>query len=265
MKLAWATDIHVNFIGRPALEAFCDDIAASGASAVLLGGDISEAPYLADHLVAMADRLARPVYFVLGNHDFYHGAIDEVRGRVTRLSREHEHLRWLPEAGVVELAPDLALAGHDGWGDARLGNPTTTPVLLNDFLLIHDLAGLDRPTLIERLQHLGDQAAAFIEATVPAALERHPRLLFLTHVPPFRDACWHEGAISDDDWLPWFTCKAAGDALAAAAAAHPDRTITVLCGHTHSSGEATIGPNLVVKTGAARYGAPSFMLLDLGT
>jgi hypothetical protein len=35
-----------------------------------------------------------------------------------------------------------------------------------------------------------------------------------------------------------------------------DRTMTVLCGHTHSGGEAELLPNLRVLTGVARYGNP---------
>ena len=37
---------------------------------------------------------------------------------------------------------------------------------------------------------------------------------------------------------------------------HPERMMTVLCGHTHNSGVVEILPNLVVKTGAAAYGKP---------
>jgi hypothetical protein len=33
--------------------------------------------------------------------------------------------------------------------------------------------------------------------------------------------------------------------------------MTVLCGHTHSSGEAQILPNLRVLTGGAVYGKPA--------
>lgn len=40
------------------------------------------------------------------------------------------------------------------------------------------------------------------------------------HVPPFREASWHQGRISDDDWLPHFTCKAVGDVLREAMVAH---------------------------------------------
>jgi hypothetical protein len=38
--------------------------------------------------------------------------------------------------------------------------------------------------------------------------------------------------------------------------AHPGCQLTVLCGHTHGEGEATILPNLLVKTGGAEYGKP---------
>jgi Icc protein len=39
-------------------------------------------------------------------------------------------------------------------------------------------------------------------------------------------------------------------------AAHPQSEMTVLCVHTHSSGEAQILPNLRVLTGRAEYGRP---------
>lgn len=88
----------------------------------------------------------------------------------------------------------------------------------------------------------------------PAALAPFPHVIVATHVPPFRETCWHEGRISDDDWLPFFTCQAAGDALSEAMSAAPDRRMTVLCGHTHGGGEADVLPNLRVLTGGATYG-----------
>jgi hypothetical protein len=91
---------------------------------------------------------------------------------------------------------------------------------------------------------------------LPDALARFREVLVLTHVPPFREACWHEGRISDDAWLPHFACQAAGEVLAGALAARPDCRMTVLCGHTHSPGEAQVLPNLRVLTGGARYGEP---------
>ena len=59
-----------------------------------------------------------------------------------------------------------------------------------------------------------------------------------------------------DDWLPHFACRAVGEALVEAMAAHPECEMTALCGHTHSPGEAQILPNLRVLTGGAEYGRP---------
>jgi hypothetical protein len=175
---------------------------------------------------------------------------------VAGVTRESERLRWLPEAGVVELAPTVGLVGHDGWADGRLGSYATSPVMLNDYLLIDELSGLSPQARLGVLNELGDEAAAFVRAHLPAASQRYRKVYFLTHVPPFREACWHEGELSNDDWLPHFACGALGDALLEVAEANPACEITVLCGHTHSRGVARLRPNLDVRTGGAVYGAP---------
>jgi hypothetical protein len=129
-------------------------------------------------------------------------------------------------------------------------------VLLNDYRLIGDFIGLDATARLARLNQLGDEAAAYLRSELPAALTRWKRLIILTHVPPFAQAAWHMGQQSDANWLPHMSCKAVGEVLLEAAAAHPDREIRVLCGHTHSPGEVTMLPNLMVTTGGARYGEP---------
>ncbi len=256
MKLAWATDIHLDFLREDGLEAFTRVLERSGADAFLVGGDIAKAGSVERHLRSLEARLLRPVYFVLGNHDFYVGSIAGVRAAMAELTRRSGLLRWMPAAGVVRLTPTTALVGHDGWGDARFGNADTTPVRLNDFVMIEELSGIPRETRRDRLRALGDEAARFLREILPRAFALCPRVILLTHVPPFRESCWHEGRISNDDWLPYFTCKAVGDALLELARANADRDITVLCGHTHGAGTAEILPNLRVWTGAAEYGAP---------
>ena len=66
----------------------------------------------------------------------------------------------------------------------------------------------------------------------------------------------HEGKVSDANWLPHMSCKAAGDVLRELMAAHPNARLDVLCGHTHGGGELEVLPNLHVSTGPARYGNP---------
>ena len=206
---------------------------------------------------AIDNALQRPVYFVLGNHDFYRGSIAGVRESVRQLCAVCPNLHYLPDAGVVRLTEETCLIGHDGWGDGRHGDYHGSDVLLNDFGLIGEFGGFDEDpnTRLAKLLALGDEAGAHFRKVLPDALKyRHVQVL--THVPPFRESCWHEGQISNDDWLPFFTCKAVGDALAEAMTAASNRTMTVLCGHTHGGGEAQVLPNLRVLTGGAVYGKP---------
>ena len=105
-----------------------------------------------------------------------------------------------------------ALAAYDGWGDGRLGDYRSSDVELNDFRLIEEFYE-DPAQQLAKLHVLGDEAAAHFRGVLPEALSRFRQVVVLTHVPPFRESCWHEGNISDDKWLPFFTCKAVGDVL----------------------------------------------------
>src|SRR4051794_30540182 len=256
VRLAWVTDIHLNFVPESRLDALCRAIREAGADAVLLGGDIGEAPDVAESLADLDARLGLPIHFVLGNHDYYRGSISRVRAGIASLCARSARLVYLAQAGVVALTEETGLIGHDGWGDGRLGDYARSEVLLNDYLLIEELSGWDKEGRLGQLHALGDEAAAHFRALLPGALERFRRLIVLTHVPPFREACWHRGQTSDDEWLPHFSCRAVGEVLAAAMVAHPGCEMTVLCGHTHSPGEVEILPNLRVLTGGAEYGRP---------
>ena len=175
---------------------------------------------------------------------------------------EAKNLVYLNLAGVVELTPHTALVGHDGWADARLGDFDGSDVILNDFLLIEELSRwkdantLDKPALQQALQALGDEAAGYLRNVLTPAAEKYRHVIVATHVPPFREAAWHQGGPSADDYLPFFSCKAVGDVLPEAAQAHPACQILVLCGHTHGGGEIQVAENLRVVTGPADYGHP---------
>src|SRR5687768_6178625 len=103
-RLAWVTDIHLNFVSDDRIRAFAAQIAAHRPDSLLITGDISEAPSLREHLELLSDALGpRPICFVLGNHDFYRGSLEAVRRTAEAITREHDHLRWLPSAGEVPL------------------------------------------------------------------------------------------------------------------------------------------------------------------
>ncbi|HZZ28164.1 MAG TPA: metallophosphoesterase [Pirellulales bacterium] len=257
MRLCWLTDIHLNFLTGSETDHFLSAVRATEADAILLTGDIGEARSVAPLLTRLDEAWQRPFYFVLGNHDFYGGSIAGVRKEVTALARSRPRLVYLTAAGVVHLTDHVGLVGDDGWADARLGNYVQSLVMMNDYRLIAELAPLTKEFRWPKLKELGDQAAEHIRRVLPPALAKYREVILATHLPPLRDACWHEGQISDDEWLPHFTCKALGDAILEIMRATPQRKLTVYCGHTHSSGICTPLPNVTIHTGSAQYGLPS--------
>ncbi|GJL54957.1 MAG: 2,3-bisphosphoglycerate-independent phosphoglycerate mutase [Nitrospirales bacterium] len=256
MRIAWATDIHLNFLNEQKRETFFHSTLEHNSDAVFITGDIAEAPTLSFHLQEMVEFIQQPLYFVLGNHDYYYGAITSVRNATEKLCVSQQNLTYLTGNRVIELTKKTALVGHDGWGDGRLGNIEQTSVRLNDFRLIEELTGLEYRKLIGKLRELGDEAAALIQDTLSNALDTYDHVIFLTHVPPFKESCWYEGRVGNDDWLPFFTCKAVGDVLYELMKCRTHSRLTVLCGHTHNEGIAQILPNLRVVTGSADYGVP---------
>lgn len=261
MRLAWLTDIHLDFLEPPELTRLGEEIAASKADAALVTGDIAIARETVPRLGVVAAAAGMPVWFVLGNHDFYGGSVDGVRSDMEACE---EPLRYIPQQAPVELAPGAWMVGCDGWGDARLGAPETSRVVLNDFIHIADLC--EAPDLTAKLRRLGAAEANILRAQlkrVPAGVKL---ILIATHIPPFEGACWHEGKISNADWLPFFTCDAVGKVIEQAATSRPDSRFLVLCGHTHSAGTVKVLPNLEVWTGAADYGAPRVdRVLEIGS
>jgi predicted phosphohydrolase len=273
LTVAWATDIHFDHAEAPAVDDFHARLAASGAELLLLGGDISVAEDVVRDVARMADLTGLEVAFVLGNHDYYGGSVADVQRRMAKLA--HPRAKWLPHAGPRELLPGVILVGAGGWGDARFGNIATSDGVLNDYLMINELAlvfdfesfagpyGPDT-ALEAELNRLGRAEADMLAPHLEAAAKNADHVVVLTHVPAFREACIHQGKATEENWLHGFACGALGEVLRAAAAARPKCLFTVLSGHTHGEGVVAIADNLVAHTQSARYEHPDFRLVTIG-
>lgn len=258
LRFAWITDPHLNFLEPHDLARFFAEMREQAAEfdGFLVTGDIGEAPSVVELLKQWDDRVGKPTYFVLGNHDFYFGSIAEVRTQVDRLCAARPGLHYLTHRGVIEVGRQTALVGHDGWADARSGDYERSYVMMNDYRLIAELAGVGKRERWPLLKEMGDQAADHLRRVLGDAVSRFDNVWVATHVPPLREACWHEGQISDDEWAPHFTCLAVGDVLLQTADAHPHCRLEVFCGHTHGEGVTQPRPNLTIHTGGAVYGSP---------
>jgi predicted phosphohydrolase len=266
-KIVWLTDTHFDFLKPMAVVKFGEWVRkVSDAGACVITGDIADANTLADLLPFFSAGFGGRTLFTLGNHDYYHGSFSKVKEIARELDRQVANLTWLDEAGVVELTPDFALVGNGGWYDMRAGLGEKSQLDMSDFFLIEDLKNKtkqDRAVICRKLaKDMADQATPVLRE----AASKYKNVFFATHVPPYREATWHEGKISDATWLPCFSNLTFGAMLTAAAYDFPETRFTVLCGHTHSEGVFTFKDNLTVLTGHSVYSSPRISkVFDLST
>ena len=149
------------------------------------------------------------------------------------------NLFWLPASDRMQINKDTVLVGQDGWADGRFGDYQNSTAAINDSRMISDLFQvkiLGRTQLLEKMQQLADADVNCLKENLFKAASKNPKkIIVLTHVPPFKEVCQHEGRISDDNWLPYFSSKVMGDLLLEIAQNNSNIEFLVLCGHTHSA------------------------------
>ena len=275
MHLIWATDIHLSHANEWAIDTFLNAIKTSKSKVVILGGDISVAKMIVEHLEFMAKELPnKQIYFVLGNHDYYGPwPMKTTANIVAETADETSNLHYLDRGGPVKLSKETTLIGSGLWCDWRAGNWKTSPVWLNDYHAIPDLnkarmgyePNISRWAMPEihaldlavELREIAQKHTDQLEKDLIKAIDAGcKKVIVLTHVPPFWEASFYNGKVQDGDWAPHFVCQVAGDMLKKHMEKHKDIEMLVLTGHTHGSGEGNILPNLKVINGGAKYRAP---------
>lgn len=260
MKCAWLTDIHLNFLEREERLTFYQCVKACNVDIILLSGDIAEAPTVVNLLEEMYEAIQSPIYFVVGNHDYYFGQIEQVKNQLETLTKNGNKLFWMPAAGPILLDDGVMLVGQDGWADGRLGDYSNSPVVLADSRLITELFQqklLGKYQLLNKMQQLADLDAALLQTDLDNSLKHNPKkIIVLTHVPPFKEVCLYNGEPSDNNWLPFFSSFASGEVLYKFSLENTQIELLVLCGHTHSYADVKILSNLRVKVGRAEYYKP---------
>jgi len=259
-KIAWLNDIHLNFLETETRKIFYQSINETSADAILITGDIAEANDICEILNEFSALTNKPIYFVLGNHDYYSGSIANVRENIRRVCSKNNKLIWLGNPEIIALNNHTILVGHDGWADARYGDFDHSSVTLNDSRLIAELFQaflLNKAALKNKMQHLADADAKVLEQTLIIAITPNTKkVIIATHVPPFPESCCHKDKPSDDNWLPYFASKATGDVISKIAKTTPQVNFLVFCGHTHSKASFKPYKNLEVKAGNALYYQP---------
>lgn len=250
MHLLHLTDPHFNFLPEFGAQYIGEEFKTKYADCdgCLITGDISESKGLAQHIQQFVKGFEKPVYYVLGNHDYYGGKVGE--------SERVMGATYLVDEAVVELSASTALVGDDGWYDATAGAPYWSDIDMSDFHVIEDFIGLGKYERIVKAQDLGMKATRRLEPKVRKAAKSYKKIIVGVHVPPYPEAAWHDGKMSDPNWLPWFSNVEMGKMLNEVAKEYPDVKFEAFCGHSHGGIVHQIKDNVMCTTGAARYGDP---------
>ncbi|MGE3239506.1 MAG: metallophosphoesterase [Pirellulales bacterium] len=264
-RATWLTDIHLNFLWDqdrgafdPEYHEFVQSVRQSEPDALLVGGDIAEAPDLIQYLGQLEQDLhGCPLYFVLGNHDCYRSSIRATRQRATEFCSGRSALHYLSvDDRPVALTQSVALVGHDGWADGRFGELEWSQAKISDYTYIDELREAGEDGRRRLLSALGDEAAEHLRKMLSQAVEDFPQVILLTHVPPWLQVALHRGKVCDLEYAPHFASRAVGEAILDVMAQAPQCQLTVLCGHTHSPAEYHPLPNVAAFAGVAEYGQP---------
>src|SRR5688572_3922745 len=233
MRIGFATDIHLDNprLQKPVNYQGIGRFIAEGMDILLVGGDISNGRDFADHFRPFCEGARIPVYFVLGNHDFWMAPEAKVRETAASFSG------YLDEAGVVELAPKLGLVGRTGWYDTLSGNPFESRIVMNDWDLVERLKGFwaEKHLLSSACRAWAEEETRKAREALTAAAKRYPTVLFVTHFPCFAATCWDEFGRPDtgeSGWHPWSINTTMGHAILDVAEAFPETHITEI-GRAH--------------------------------
>jgi len=273
-RLGWITDPHLDFVHIEGLRSLYGKINNQDIDALVITGDIAEGPTIDAYMRFLTQSVKAPVFFVLGNHDYFGSTFTGVRvNMVANWSNFNEHGKqlvkhtgtWLPGAtpnngpnSFVQLTSDVALCGHDGWYDGLYADWFKSEVIMPDYRCITDLKLLPRQDLFDKLQELAKESADYAEKVLPLAFDAgNSHVFFATHVPTFPENSVYNGMISDNHWMPHFSNKHLGDALLKIMASYPEKKLTILQGHSHGKTQFHPKPNIVSHTGFAKYRSPA--------
>ncbi len=236
---------------------FLEKLRGVRCDALLITGDISNAKQLVGHLNDISAACGeRPVFFTLGNHDYFFGSMCEVEKSVVELCDRTPNLIPLGQGEVIQLSPDTALVGHRGWYDGRAGDGERTEVVSPDQRWINDFKHLNKRRFFKRMRELGEESANYFRKVLPSALGRYRNVLVATHVPPCYQALKYNGEHCRWERQPFYANCSAGEVLIGLSRVYPRSKVTVYAGHSHSAIRVGISSRLDVQVAGARTGRP---------
>lgn len=216
MRLLVVSDLHCEFHADGG-RSFIDSLAAEGADAIVVAGDLSNAAGLSDALERLCCRFVHVIY-VHGNHEFYGSDRGSVLATTREVAARFTNLHWLDCASV-----DIGGRRFVGTPLWFRNDPAAPRHWMNDFQAID---GFEDWFEIEN-----DRAVAFLESAV------REDSIVVTHMLPSPRSIAPE--FKGSPLNPFFVCDVE-DLLVRR------RPALWIHGHTHGSLDYVVGQTRVV-------------------
>lgn len=255
-QFAWVTDVHLDKLKERDYLEYKEYLAELNPELLVISGDISEGEKVCQTLKDFDETFSFPIYFVLGNHDFYWSSFAKVEKNIRNLVKNSQNLKWLTESKLIALNENTAIIGVEGWGDGKNGTLNLSEGAARDVMTIEDYKGLNREEIAVLLNSRGDFYAEKLRQKLLEAVKNYKNVILVVHVPPFVEVCFDRNLrICGEFKLPFYSCKAIGDMLLEVMKNYPNCQMTVLCGHTHEKADVKILDNLRVRVKESGYGS----------
>jgi 3',5'-cyclic-AMP phosphodiesterase len=256
-NLLWMSDLHLDQAPTKNCSKLLHELTKAEYDAALVTGDTAASATLVPHLKALAHACApRPLFVVLGNHDFYGSSLCATQGEVRVLCHKVTNLHHLQDHGAVWLNPQTVLLGHHGWADARCGWGSKTCIRNPDHWCIDDFRKLDQAGRFELMAELGIASTSWIRQNLNTVLRKADTLIVATHVPAFQTSAHYNGAPCGPCHSPHYVHASLGGLLIGSARHNPQKRFIALSGHTHSEVQDHILTNLESKVAGTKRGHP---------
>lgn len=248
-KYIWLTDTHFNFLESYKIIEFFLELKFQDPDGIFLTGDISNGPNVCKHLHWLQRIVDKPIYFVLGNHDYYRSSFQMVEQSVSELVNSNHDLHYMNVENYISLNQDTALIGHNGWYDAKWHDPLLPVVFLADWYFIDDFKlGQGNEGRMQIMRDRAAVAAQSIGKNLVSALREHSTVYLLTHFPPWP---YYQYGIMDNFWKPFNSSKIIAETIEDIMKHLPHKKLIVLAGHTHEARYTKVAHNIELHVAKA--------------
>jgi len=235
-KILAMSDLHLNFGINPGVRRkFFNQIKGSN-SPIIIAGDIGDGHSLRNNLEELASACQSSVYFITGNHDYYHSGFEEITNIIRKTVSENPNLVYLTDSGIISLDTDTCVVGVDSWYDAKIvPEGAYLPMIMNDFRYIKELCLFykSESEVVKTFQDRAETALEDLKTRLSKAVKRYKNVIVVSHPVPF--GCMDTKKSSDA--APFYVWYKAGMFIADFAKDHQETKFLWICGHTHERSE----------------------------